>query len=345
MRPDGTGRFAQVAGTGRYLPERVVGNDELEARLGEPVGDWLERNVGIRRRHVMAEGQTTSDLAAAAARRALDRAGIGPAEVDLLIVGTDTPDQLSPATASVVQAKLGAVNAGVFDVNCACAAWVTGLDVASRYVATDPGCEHALVVGAYGMTRFLDWDDKHTATLFADGAGAVVLRAADEPGVLTGVLRADGSWHDALGIFTGGAARPATPATVAAGGPPRVAFARKIPASFNLDHWPDLVRAAVAKAGLALDDVALFLFTQLNLRTIEQVMAALGQPMSRTHWTMDRYGYTGSACVPITLDHAAERGRLRPGDHVVLCASGGGVAMAAGVLRWTLDGATGGGGG
>jgi 3-oxoacyl-[acyl-carrier-protein] synthase III len=341
--PAGRARFAQVAGTGRYLPERVVDNDELEARLGMPVGDWLVRNVGIRRRHVMAEGQTTSDLAAAAARRALDRAGIGAADVDLLIVGTDTPDQLSPATASVVQAKLGAANAGVFDVNCACAAWVTGLDVAARYVATDPGYEHALVVGAYGMTRFLDWEDKHTATLFADGAGAVVLRAGDEPGVLPGVLRADGTWHDALGIFTGGAARPATPATIAATGAPRVAFARKIPASFNLDHWPGLVHEAVAKAGIGLDDVALFLFTQLNLRTIEAVMDQLGQPLRRTHWTMDRYGYTGSACLPITLDHAAEQGRLRHGDHVVLCASGGGVAMAASVLRWTLGEPAGGG--
>jgi 3-oxoacyl-[acyl-carrier-protein] synthase III len=336
MRQAGWQRYAQVIGTGRYLPQRVVGNDELEARLGEPVGDWLVRNVGIRWRHVMAEDETTSDLAAAAGRQALDRAGISAGDVRLLIVATDTPDQLSPATASVVQAKLGAVNAGVFDLNAACAAWVTGLDVASRYVATDPGCEHALVIGAYGMTRFLDWDDKQTATLFADGAGAAVLRAAGEPGVLPGVLRADGTWHDALGIFTGGAARPATPATVAASGQPRVAFARKIPASFNLDHWPGLVREVVARAGLDLDDIALFLFTQLNLRTIEAVMAELDQPLSRTHWTMDRYGYTGSACLPITLDHAAEQGRLRAGDHVVLCASGGGVAMAASVLRWTL---------
>jgi 3-oxoacyl-[acyl-carrier-protein] synthase III len=339
MTRAGWQRYAQIVGTGRYLPCRVVGNDELDARLGEPVGEWLERNVGIRRRHVMAADETTSDLAAAAGRQALDRAGIGAEDVDLLIVATDTPDQLSPATASVVQAKLGAANAGVFDLNSACAAWVTGLDVAARYIATDPGYEHVLVIGAYGMTRFLDWDDKHTATIFADGAGAVVLRAADQPGVLPGVLRADGTWHDALGIFTGGAARPATAEAVASGGQPRVAFARKIPASFNLDHWPGLVREVVAKAGLGLDDVALYLFTQLNLRTIEAVMAELGQPLTRTHWTMDRYGYTGSACLPITLDHAAEQGRLRTGDHVVLCASGGGVAMAASVLRWTLPGA------
>jgi len=329
-------RYATIMGTGRYVPKRVITNADLDEMLGEPVGQWLVENVGIEKRHVMAEDETTSDLAMAASRQALERAGITPADLDLIIVATDTPDYLSPATASVVQARLGARNAGTYDINCACAAWVTGLDIASKYIATDPDYTYILIIGAYGMTRFVDWTDKHTCTLFADGAGAVVLGASDEPGFLAAKLLADGQYHDALGIYTGGTSRPATPEVVNRLGKPRVEFVRKFPATFNTERWPPLVREVVAKAGLTLEDVEMFLFTQLNLRTIEATMAALGQPMSKTHWIMHKWGYVGSACIPMALDDAVEQGRLRRGDHVVFCASGGGVAMAAAVFRWTF---------
>lgn len=329
-------RYAQILSTGRYVPKRVLTNAELEAILGEPVDEWLMQNVGIETRYVMADDQATSDLATLAAQQALQRAGLAATDLDLIIVATDTPDYPSPATASVVQAKLGATNAGTYDVNCACAAWVTGLDIAAKTIAADPDYQYILVVGAYGMTRFLDWGDKSTCTLFADGAGAVVLEAGEAPGFLAAKLLADGSYHDALGIYTGGAFRPATPETVGRLGQPRVQFVRKFPATFNSEHWPPLVRAVLAKAGLRLDDIAMFFFTQLNLRTIEATMAALGQPMSKTHWIMHKWGYTGSACIPMTLDDAVEHGRLQRGDYVVFCATGGGLAMAAAVLRWTL---------
>jgi 3-oxoacyl-[acyl-carrier-protein] synthase-3 len=331
-------RYATIVGTGRYVPARVVTNAELEASLGEPVGDWLVANVGIEARHVMADDETTSDLAVAAARQALARAGIEPADLDLLIVATDTPDYLSPATASVVQAKLGARNAGTYDLNAACAGWVTGLDVAAKTIATDADYRHVLVVGAYGMSRFVDWTDKYTCTLFGDGAGAVVLGASDRPGVLAAKLEADGRFHDALGIYTGGAWRPATAAAIERFGRPRVEFVRKFPASFNVERWPPLVRSVLAKAGLTLDEVALFVFTQLNRRTIEATMEALGQPPSKTIWIMDKWGYVGSACIPMALDEAVLTGRLRRGDVVVFCASGGGLAMAAAVVRWTMRG-------
>jgi 3-oxoacyl-[acyl-carrier-protein] synthase-3 len=329
-------RHAVIAGTGRYVPERLLTNADVEALLGEPVDQWLREKVGIAERHVMADGETPSDMAAAAARRALAAAGMGPEDLDLIIVATDTPDTLSPGTASPVQAKLGARKAATFDVNCACASWVTALDVGAKAIAADPDHRAVLVAGAYGMSRFVDWKDKYTCTLFADGAGAVVLRAEAAPGILATKLLAFGEYHDALGIYTGGAARPATPEEVAASGKPRVQFVRKFPATFNADHWPPLVRAALAKAGLPLEDVGFFLFTQLNLRTIEAVMGILGQPMEKTHWIMDKWGYTGSACIPMALDDALERGKLRRGDNVVLCASGGGIAMGATVLRWTL---------
>lgn len=328
-------RHAQILSTGRYIPQRVVTNDDLNAMLGENVGDWLVANVGIRERHVMAEDETTSDLLVAAARQALDRAGLTAADLDLVLIATDTPDYLSPATSSVVQAKLGATAAGTFDINCACASWVTGLDMAARYIATDADFRHILVAGGYGMTRFLDWSDKKTATIFADGAAAVVVGAGDAPGFLAGKLVANGEYYDALGIYTGGAHHPATPEAIAEGGKPVVRFVRKFPATFNSDNWPPLVRAVCAKAGLAVDDVDFFVFTQLNLRTIEFVMDNLGQPLSKTHWIMDKWGYLGSACVPAALDDALQLGKgPRPGDNVMFCATGGGLAMAASLWRW-----------
>jgi len=329
-------QHAQIISTGRYIPERVVTNDDLTAMLGENVGDWLVEHVGIRERHVMAEEETTSDMIVAAARQALDRASLSPTALDLIIVATDTPDYLSPATASVVQAKLSAAIAGTYDINCACAAWVTGLDMAARYIATDADYRHILVAGGYAMTKFVDWSDKYTCTLFADGAGVAIVGSGDAPGFLSGKLVAHGEYHDALGIYTGGAFRPAAPEIIAEYGKPRVQFVKKFPATFNSDNWPPLVKEVVRKAKLTLDDIDYFLFTQLNLRTIEQVMANLGQPLNKTHWIGDKWGYLGSACIPAALDDALEQGiGPKPGDNVVFCASGGGMAMAAGVWRWT----------
>lgn len=332
MRP----RFAQIRSTGLYIPERLVTNEDLNRMLGENVGSWLVENVGIHERHVMAAHETTSDMILAASQQTLQRTGVSAQEIDLIIVATDTPDYISPATASVVQAKLGARNAGTYDINCACAAWVTGLDMAARYIATDEDYRNILVAGGYGMTKFLDWSDKYTCTLFADGAAAVLVTAGSEPGFLSGKLVAHGEYHDALGIYTGGTYRPATPEVVSESGKPRVQFVRKFPATFNSDNWPQLVREVVRKAGLTIDQVDFFLFTQLNLRTIEYVMQNLGQPLSKTHWIMDKWGYLGSACIPAALHDALEDGKgPRPGDNVVFCATGGGMAMAASVWRWT----------
>ena len=327
--------YARILSTGRYVPEKVLTNDDLNSMLGQNVGDWLIANVGIRERHVMAEDETTSDMAVAAARLALKRAGLTPQDLDLIIVATDTPDYISPATSSAVQTKLGAVDAGTYDVNCACAGWVTALDIAAKYILSDPDYQYILVVGVYGMTKFLDWTDKKTCTLFADGAGAAVVGAADAPGFLATKLLARGEFHDALGIYTGGTYRPATPENVAKYGKPHVEFVRKFPATFNRDNWPALIRATVQKAGLTMADVDFYLFTQLNLRTIEMVMDVLGEPLEKTHWIMDKWGYTGSACIPMALDDALEQGKgPNPEDHVVFCASGGGLAMAVSVWQW-----------
>lgn len=335
-------KVAQILSTGRYIPEKVLTNADVGRILGQDVNDWLVENVGIRERHVMSDDEATSDMIVHAARQALERAGLSPTDLNLIVVSTDTPDNISPATASSVQAKLGAVNAGTYDINCACAGWVTALDLAARYIATDTDYRYILVAGGYGMTRFVDWTDKYTCTLFADGAAAAVIQAGDEPGFLSGKLTAVGEYHDALGIYTGGVACPATLEIVQASGKPVVKFVRKFPATFNSDNWPPLVREVVRKAGLDLDDIDYFLYTQLNLRTIEFVMENLGQPMRKTHTIMDKWGYLGSACIPAALDDALERGLgPKPGDNVVFCATGGGMAMAASVWRWTQpDGAS-----
>ncbi len=328
-------RTAQILSTGSYVPERVVTNAEIDVILGEKTSDWLVENVGIHQRHWMAPDQTTSDLVVASARRALDRAALQPEDLDLIIVSTDTPDYLSPSTSVVVQSKLGAGRAGCYDVNSACAGWVTALDQGARYLATDPEMRYVLVAGGYGMSRFLDLTDKKTANLFADGAGAVILGAGDEPGFLSSNLMAVGDYHNALGIYTGGAYRPCTPENLAVYGPPKVEFVRRFPKTFNTEYWPKLIQGALDKAGLTIDQVDLYLFTQLNLRTIENMMALIGQPIEKTHWVMDKWGYTGSPCVAMALDDAINQGRgPQPGDHVLFCASGGGISMAASVWRW-----------
>ncbi|MEJ2510374.1 MAG: ketoacyl-ACP synthase III [Anaerolineales bacterium] len=331
-----TNRVAQILSTGSYVPDRVVTNQEIDQILGESTSQWLVDNVGIRERHWMAEDQTTSDLVVEASRRALEKAGVTADQLDLIIVSTDTPDYLSPSTAIVVQHKLGAINAGSYDVNSACAGWVTALDQGARYLATEPAMKYILVAGGYGMSRFLNFKDKKTANLFADGAGAALLGVGDEPGFLASNLFAKGEFHDALGIYCGGAFRPPTPENLAKFGPPVVEFVRKFPKTFNTEYWPPLVKGALDKVGLAFDDVDMYLWTQLNLRTIEYMMDLLHQPIEKTHWVMDKWGYTGSPCVVMALDDAINQGKgPAPGDKIVFCASGGGISMAASVWQWT----------
>lgn len=329
-------RKPQILSSGSYVPERVVTNAEVDALLGESTDEWLVANVGIRERRWMSPEQTTSDLIVEAARTALGRAGLLAGDLDLIIVSTDTPDYLSPGTSVVVQHKLGAERAGCYDVNSACAGWVTALDQGARYLLTEPAMKYVLVAGGYGMSRFLDFKDKKTANLFADGAGAVVLGVGGEAGFLAGELLAVGSFHDALGIYSGGAHRPVTPQTWSQFGAPKVEFVRKFPKTFNTEYWPRLMQGALDKAGLTFDDVDHYYFTQLNLRTIEYMMELIGQPITKTHWIMDKWGYTGSPCVAMALDDSLAQGRgPKPGEVVLFCASGGGITMAASVWKWT----------
>ncbi len=334
-------RDAVITGTGSFVPERVVTNAELSERLGEDIDDFVSNVLGIRERRVCAEGESTADLAQGAARRALESAGLEPDDIDLLIISTDTPEHISPATSSVVHGRLGMKRAGTFDVNAACAGFVTALDVAWKYLRADERYRRILVVAAYAMTKYVDYEDKKTSTIFADGAGAVVVEAASRPGVLATELYADGAYAMGLGVFAGGTAEPITDAHLRAENRRnRLQFVDKYPASVNEEGWPRIVRSVLDRAGAGLDDVDLWLWTQVNRSTIEVVMERLGQPMSKAHTIMHKWGYTGSACIPMALDDAVAAGRLSPGDLVVMTGSGAGLAMGSAALRWAPGAAT-----
>jgi 3-oxoacyl-[acyl-carrier-protein] synthase-3 len=328
-------RYAKIAGTGSYVPEKILTNDDLSRMLGEDINEFVSQILGIRERHISAPDESTADLATAAAERALASSGVEAEELDLIVLATDTPEYLSPATSVVVQHRLGAKNAGTFDLNCACAGFVTALDTASKYIIADESYGNILVIGAYAMSKYVDWTDKKTCTIFADGAGALVLRAAnDSPGFLASKLVAEGSFHDHMGIYAGGTRIPITEEVLREGVWAKLRFAKKYPAEVNNEGWPAIVRDVLAKAKLTLDDVPLFLFTQVNLSTIKEVMSRLDLPLSRTHTIMGKWGYTGSACIPMVLDDAIREGKLKRGDNVIMCASGGGLNMACVAFKY-----------
>jgi len=318
----------KIIGTGMHLPEKLVTNEEMFDRFGRDKLPDIYARIGHGARYHSAPNESSGDHAVKAGRNALRNAGIKAEDVDLLIVATDTPAYLSPATAAFVQHELGAHGSGAFDVNCACAAGVTSMDIATKYIRTDPQYETALVVGTYAMSKFLDPTDKNCYPLFGDGAGAVVLQRED--GVehtIASKLIADGSYWDYMGIYGGGSAEPAG-AKMVAEGKQHVRILKKYPSTVNSENWPKLIEATLAKKQMTVKDVDLIIFTQIRKITIEEVLRGFGLPMEKTHCIMDKWGYTGSACVPMALHDAIQCGKLSRGDRFVLCASGGGYAMA-----------------
>jgi 3-oxoacyl-[acyl-carrier-protein] synthase-3 len=329
-------RNAKIIGTGVSVPDKIVTNEDLSEMLGEDISEFVENNLGIKERHVLAEDESAADIATKAADIALKTAGISAEEIDLIIVATDTPEYLSPGTSVVVQHQIGAKNAGTFDTNAACAGFVTAFDTACKYIIADENYKNVLVIGVYAMTKFLDWTEKKTATIFADGAGAIVLQATEDEtsGVIASKLEAMGEYHDFLGIFAGGSKTPITAEVIENGYYNKVRFAKRMPPEINFVGWQKIVKEILRRADLTLNDINLFLWTQVNLSTIKEVMTALDQPFEKTHTIMQKWGYTGSACIPMVLHDAISAGKLKRGDVVVFCASGGGVNMAAMVFRY-----------
>lgn len=328
-------RHATITATGMAVPDGVVTNADLSARLGEDIDGFVSGVLGIRERRWCGDDESTADLAERAARDALTSRGLTAQDIDLLIVATDTPEYISPATAAVVHGRLGAPRCGVFDINAGCAGFVTALDTAWKYIRADDQYERVLVVGAYAMSKYLDRDDKKTSTIFADGAGAVVVERSDEAGLLASELRADGTYCDDMGVFAGGTAEPVTEDVLRSGYRNHLRFVRKYPASVNEEGWPAIADAVLGRAGLSRSDVDLWLWTQVNRSTIEEVMRRMDLPMAKAHTIMHKWGYTGSACLPMAIHDAVTAGRLKDGHMVVLTASGAGLAMGSIALRWT----------
>lgn len=328
-------RRAVIEATGSYAPEWVLPNSYFNELLGEDVDTWLRENLTIRERRWCREDESTADLCEAAARKALERAGVSAEALDMIIVATDTPEYISPSTASVVQHRLGVPDAATFDLNSACAGFVTAVDVAAKYLLADPRYGRILVIGAYAMSKYLNREDKKTVTLFADGAGAVILKAEEntDRGFLTSELYTEGRYHDWMGIYAGGTHAPVSE-EILRRKDHLLKFVRKFPKELNPQVWQRLIRAMTRRVGIGVQEVDHFFFTQININSIRQTLDELGLPRERAHTIMDRYGYTGSACIPMALDDAVQSGKLRRGDLLVLVGSGGGLAFAGAMFRY-----------
>ena len=322
-----------IGGTGSFLPDRVVTNGDLEA-LVDTTDAWIVSRTGIRERRRADDGVLSSDLGADAGRRALRAAGIPPERVGGLIVATSSPDRIQPATACAVQTKLGLGPVPAFDVSAVCSGFVYALATGVGLMRAFGRYEHLLVVGCEVYSRILDYQDRTSCVFFGDGAVAVLLRhVPDGYGVLGAHLMADGTQFDVVGIPAGGTAEPASAASVRAR---RHYFRMDGPRvwDFATHALPVAVKDALATASLGVEDVDLLVTHQANARMIAAIGAALGIPAHKVPITVDRYGNTAAASVPITLDEAVAAGRLRRGDVVVLAAVGGGMTAGAVVLRW-----------
>lgn len=330
-------RFGTIVGTGRYVPEIEVTNEALKEQVSavDPelaqVVDAFEESSGIRSRWYAPRDWATSDIALRAAEKALEAAGIGPEQVDMILLGTDTPDYITPATSTVLQHKLGAVNAGTFDIGCACASFPTGVATAAGLLSTNPWLKYVLVVGVYMMSKLADPRDV-VSFFYGDGAGAAVLTADSKPGFITSAYLADGSFADYWLIASGGTAEPASVESVEAGRT-QVRLVQRYPPDVNHENWPKIVRALAERGGFDLRDIDMAIFTQVRLPSIKLVMEDLGLPLEKTHWIMEEWGYMGSACIPVCLDDAVEKGKVHGGDLVVLVGSGVGYNYAGVALR------------
>jgi 3-oxoacyl-[acyl-carrier-protein] synthase-3 len=324
-----------------YLPEERISNAQLGEIMGYDVESYLtEKGIGCR--HRAAPEESTSDMAVRAAQQALQDAGLSPEDVDLIILATDTPDFVSPPTSAIIQHKLGAANAGSFDINAACTDETIAMGIGAHYIALDPAIDHVLVIGAYGMTKWLDWrpypesTSKVLAMLFSDGAGAVVLSPSEQAGYLASKMLTEGSYWDTYGIYLGTAQPPS--AQMIENRNHLLRFhenAHRVPEDFNIARWPVLLRETTAAAGVTPDDLRLVLMNQVELGAVRATLEALDLSMDRTHWVADRFGYAGSASVFMALYDALDKGLIDSGDLIAFCTSGAGFVLSTALFRWT----------
>ena len=321
-----------VLGLGVALPERVMTNDDV-AKLVDTSDDWIRTRTGIRQRRIAADGQTTSDLSVAAARQALAAATLTPADLDLIIVATMTPDMPCPSCACITQAKLGAPQAAAFDVSAACAGFVYATLCGAGFIASG-AARHVLVVGAEVLSKVVDWTDRSTCVLFGDGAGAAILGPVETGGILSSYLGADGTKADLLKVPGGGALTPASHESV----DQRLHYLKMNGIEvFKVATraMADAAEQALRRAGLTAADIACVIPHQANLRIIAAVMDRLKVPMEKVYLNVDRYGNMSAASTIVALAEAVRDGRITPGDRVLLVAFGAGLAWGSLVIQWT----------
>ncbi len=316
---------SRIAGTGRYLPARVVTNDEIAQRVATS-DEWIRTRTGIAQRHIAAEGEQTSDLALAAAREALAAASIAPADVDLIIVATTTPDMIFPSTSCLLQAKLGARGGPAFDVQAVCSGFVYALAVADKMVASG-AVRNALVVGAEIYSRILDWSDRGTCVLFGDGAGAVVLVPSPDPGILSTHLHADGHYSGILCV-------PGQVRNGSVAGTPFVHMDGQGVFKFAVRVLAEVANEALSANRMTATDIDWLIPHQANLRIMDATAKKLGLPAERVVSTVDAHANTSAASIPLALDVAVRDGRIRSGQHLMLLAVGGGFTWGSVLLRW-----------
>ena len=317
--------YSRIVGTGSYLPAQILTNAELAKRV-DTSDEWIRSRTGIRERRIAAPDEETSDLALHASRTALAAAGIAPADVDVIIVATTTPDRLFPATACILQAKLGAAGGAAFDVQAVCSGFVYALAIADRMVVSGMA-RNALVVGAEIYSRILDWTDRGTCVLFGDGAGAVVLTPSAVPGIVSAHLHADGRYRDILCV-------PATIADGAIVGSPFVKMEGGAVFKFAVKVLAEVAEEALAARGVSADAIDWLVPHQANLRIIDATAKKLGVPLAKVISTVDRHANTSAASIPMALDEAARDGRLVAGQHVMLLGVGGGFTWGSVFLDW-----------
>ncbi len=321
--------FARIAGTGSYLPEKVLTNDDL-AKFVDTSDEWITSRSGIRQRHIAAEGETTSDLGYHAAVRAMEAAGVVAADIDLIIVGTTTPDLIFPSTACLIQHRLGANGCPAFDVNAACSGFIYALTVADKFIRSGAS-KTVLVIGAETLTRMVDWTDRTTCVLFGDGAGAVVLRADENTGIISTHMHADGGKKELLW----------NPVGVSVGfklDEPNAGVRINMAGSDVFKHavkaLDSVVEEALTANGFDRHDLDWLIPHQANLRIIEATAKRLDMPMERVIVTVDKHGNTSSGSVPLALDEAVRSGKIQRGQLVLLEAFGGGFTWGSALMRY-----------
>lgn len=330
----------KIIGTGSYAPGLPIDNIELKKLANIDFNDErMESRIGIKSRHIAKLRniqETTADFATKAAQQAIANANIDPKEVKLFLVGTDTPEYISPSTALLVQGRIqgGEQYCGAFDVVASCASFVTAFDTASKMAANDPEIKYSVVIGVYNMPAFIKDGDAFAYPIFADGAGAVVLERvedSDPSGYITGQLMADGTQWDYIGIYAGGSKNPLSQELL-----DKKEYGlqniQPLPGDRNIKLWPPLAKHLAKKGNIDIKDVDHFIFTQINKSVILEVMKILEAPLEKTTLIMDRYGYTGSGCIPMALHDSLEKGKIKRGDKIMFIASGAGFAVGSNLL-------------